>query len=280
MYGVSQAVVHLCIKEVTSTLFKRASYQTNSDIQAERAVGSRVIIGFPLVQGVIDCTHMSIKTLMDQPAAFINRKGFHSINMQLVCDHQKHFLQVCARFSGSSHNAYILQQFQAPQLFRPPARLRGWIFSDNSYPLATWLLAPVRNPHIAAEERNNTCHGSTGVTIEQATGLLKMRFRCLDQSSGALQFSPVRVSHIVVVCCALHNLAQQRGGEALHDGHMNGRHSSTDEEDVEEGDKQAALDVEALALETGRLSDGPRREETVSYLPTSNHPDGHSEKNQ
>ncbi|XP_067872023.1 putative nuclease HARBI1 [Heterodontus francisci] len=122
--------------------------------------------------------------------------------------------------------------------------INGWILRDK-----TWLL---RNPCTAAEERYNICHSSTQVTIEQAIGLLKMRVCCLDQSGGALQYAPARVSCIVVVCCALHNLALQRG-EALHKEDMNDCHSSTDEEDTEENDEQAALDVELLATESSNI---------------------------
>ncbi|XP_067915582.1 dynein axonemal heavy chain 3-like [Heterodontus francisci] len=111
----------------------------------------------------------------------------------------------------SCQNTCILQQSQVPQLFMLPARIQRWILGDKSYPLKTCLLTPVRNPHTAAEE------------------------------SGALQCAPARVSCIIRVCCALHNLALQRE-EALREEDMIDQ-SSTDEEDVEE----AALAIEALA---------------------------------
>ncbi|XP_067899196.1 putative nuclease HARBI1 [Heterodontus francisci] len=128
-------------------LFKRASdyvcYRTNPDSQTEMPIA-----GFPQVQGTIDCMHVAIKAPTDQPAAFINRKGFHSINIQLV-------REVCARFPGSRYDAYLLQQF------RLSTRLQGSMIGDKGYLLKIWILKPMRSPHNAAEERYNTCHSSS-----------------------------------------------------------------------------------------------------------------------
>ena len=46
--------------------------------------------------------------------------------------------------------------------------------------------------------------------VERTFGLLKARFRCLDKSGGALLYSPVKVCHITVACCMLHNVAVRR----------------------------------------------------------------------
>ncbi|XP_067879946.1 putative nuclease HARBI1 [Heterodontus francisci] len=173
MCGVSQAVAHCCIKEVTNALFKRAGdyvhYRIDPDSQAERAIEFEAIVGFPQVQGVIGCMHVAIEAPTDQPATFIEW-GFHSINVQLVCDHRKHFLQVCSLFLGSSHDAYILRQSQVPQLSRPPARLQGWMLGEKGYALKSWLLRPAINPCTAVEEKYNTCHGSTPASIERPLG--------------------------------------------------------------------------------------------------------------
>lgn len=63
---------------------------------------------FPGVLGVIDGTHIAITALpKDIENAYMNRKGFHSINVQLVCNSQMIFTNVNARFLGSTHDAYI-----------------------------------------------------------------------------------------------------------------------------------------------------------------------------
>ncbi|XP_067915770.1 putative nuclease HARBI1 [Heterodontus francisci] len=216
-------------------------FRTDPNYQAERVIVFGASIGLPQVQGVTDYTHVAIKAPAHKTVVFINRKGFHSLNVQLICDYRKQILQVLARFLGSCHNAYNLRQFQVPELFWLPTCLQGWIFGDKSYPLRTWLLTPVRNLRTDAEERYSICHGSTQVSIQQAIGLLKMSFRCKNQSSGALQYALASVSHIVVVSCALHNMSLQRG-EVLNNEECEEHAASSDDEDVDEEAGQASPD--------------------------------------
>jgi len=43
-------------------------------------------LGFPGVVGLIDGTHISIRAPIKEPAAYINHRKFHSINVQVICD--------------------------------------------------------------------------------------------------------------------------------------------------------------------------------------------------
>lgn len=63
---------------------------------------------FPGVLGIIDGTQIAITALPNEiENAYMNRKGFHSINVQVVCNAQMIFTNVNARFPGSTHDAYI-----------------------------------------------------------------------------------------------------------------------------------------------------------------------------
>lgn len=44
--------------------------------------------GFPGVIGCIDGTHVRIQAPFEDEAVYVNRKGFHSINVQAICDHE------------------------------------------------------------------------------------------------------------------------------------------------------------------------------------------------
>ena len=44
--------------------------------------------GFPGVIGCIDGTHIRIQGPSAHESDFVNRKGFHSINVQAICDHR------------------------------------------------------------------------------------------------------------------------------------------------------------------------------------------------
>ncbi|XP_067894158.1 putative nuclease HARBI1 [Heterodontus francisci] len=236
--GVSQAAAHQCRKVVTDALFHRANnfitFKTDNTSQAERARGFGTKSGFPMVQGIIDRTHVAIRAPAGQSGAFINRKGFHSLNVQLVCDHGRKIMQVAA-------------------LFSPPDRLEGWILGDRGYPLKTWLMTPSRILRGHAEERCNESQAATRVTIEQTIGLLKMS-RFLDCSGGALQYTPSRASRIIVVCCALHNLPMEKG-EALED---------------DQGQREASSDEDGVSdEEDGQQSHDDRGEEAECHLELS-----------
>ncbi|XP_053567989.1 meiosis-specific protein MEI4 [Bombina bombina] len=78
---------------------------------------------------------------------------------------------------------------------------------DGGYSCTEWLLTPYNNPQTRSQVRFNEAHRSTRGIIERTFGLLKMRFRCLDRSGGAMQYAPEKVAKIILVCCILHNIA-------------------------------------------------------------------------
>uniref|UniRef100_UPI00398E33CE putative nuclease HARBI1 n=1 Tax=Pristiophorus japonicus TaxID=55135 RepID=UPI00398E33CE len=170
--GISQSAAHRYIPQITDALFnKSANYINFASDEASvtgRTLSFAAPAGFPQVQGIIDCTHVAIRSSPPSP-----------------------------------RNPAL------PQLFTPPNRHSGWLLGDKSSPLKTWLMTPWRRPSPEAEERCNERFISTRCIREQTIGMLKMRFRCPDRSGGALQYAPARVSSIVVVCYALHNIAQQ-----------------------------------------------------------------------
>ncbi|KAB0793157.1 hypothetical protein PPYR_12777 [Photinus pyralis] len=66
------------------------------------------IASFPRVVGVIDCTHIKIDSLGgEDPEIFRNRKGYFSINVQMICDANLKIMNVVARWPGSSHDSTI-----------------------------------------------------------------------------------------------------------------------------------------------------------------------------
>uniref|UniRef100_UPI00398E37CB putative nuclease HARBI1 n=1 Tax=Pristiophorus japonicus TaxID=55135 RepID=UPI00398E37CB len=184
----------------------------------ERALGFAALAGFPQVQGIIACTDVAMKASHRDRGVFVNCKGLQSLNMQLVCNHTRTTMDVCAKFPGSCRDTFILRQSTLPQLFAPPNTLK------------TWLLTPLRRPITEAEGRYNGNHTSTRCVIEQTMDILKMHFRSLGRSGAALQYAPARVSRIVIVCSALHNIAQQQG-LALHEEQGAEHTPSSEEED-------------------------------------------------
>ncbi|CAH1977934.1 unnamed protein product [Acanthoscelides obtectus] len=53
--------------------------------------------GFPEIVGIIDGTHIKIDKPEDDPLSYTNRKGYYSIQTQLICDQD---LKIISMFTG------------------------------------------------------------------------------------------------------------------------------------------------------------------------------------
>ena len=99
------------------------------------------IANFPGVIGVIDGTHIRIVAPKEQEEVFVNRKGYHSINVQVVFDANYRILDILAKWPGSVHDARILNNSGVTALFEgghvPPG---SHLLGDSGYPRKTWLL--------------------------------------------------------------------------------------------------------------------------------------------
>lgn len=63
---------------------------------------------FPGILGVVDGTHIAVTALpLVIENAYVNRKGYHSINTQIVCNVNMSITNINARFPGSTHDAFI-----------------------------------------------------------------------------------------------------------------------------------------------------------------------------
>ncbi|RXM27569.1 putative nuclease HARBI1 [Acipenser ruthenus] len=159
--------------------------------------------GIPGVVGAIDCTHIPIHFHgQRKEPVYINRRGYSSINCQMVCDHDVRFRNVLARWAGSTHHARVFNNSRLKSSL-DEGLYCGVLLGDHGYPLRRYLLMPVHNPSTPSELRYNRSHKKARTHIERAFGILKQRFSCL---SFGLRTSAVRASSIIVACAVLHNL--------------------------------------------------------------------------
>ncbi|XP_071380127.1 putative nuclease HARBI1 [Centroberyx affinis] len=136
---------------------------------------------------------------------FVNRKGRHSINVQLVVNADLIITNCVVKWPGSVHDARLLRE---SHIFRhlqqkPPD---GIILGDSVYQLLPWLMTPFAMVNNDAEERFNCAHGRTRSTIECLNGVLKRRSACLNY----LPVDPQRACNIILACIVLHYIAEER----------------------------------------------------------------------
>lgn len=168
---------------------------------------------FPNVFGCVDGSHIPIPgPLKDN--SYYNRKGFHSILLQGICNAKKEFIDVYCGWPGSTHDARVwknspiykkLSENQKEML--PP---NTYLLGDSAYPLEAFIMVPFKdNGHLThAQNRFNIKLCSTRVVIEQAFGHLKCLFRRLKYLH-VLELEYTK--YIILTCCILHNISIKDG---------------------------------------------------------------------
>lgn len=63
----------------------------------------------PGIIGSIGGIHIRIQRHILHEKAYVNRKNYHSINMQAICDARHKYLSICATKPGSCHDSSIFK---------------------------------------------------------------------------------------------------------------------------------------------------------------------------
>lgn len=164
---------------------------------------------FPGVVGAIDGCHIPISAPTEHPNSYINRKGFHSILLQGICDHRMKFIDVFTGICGSVHDARVWRLSDIQQMIENNVERyfpqNTHLLGDSAYPLLRYILTPYRdNGHLNDVQINyNIKLSSTRVIIERAFALLKGRFRKLKY---VYMHNTDMIPLLVIACCILHNI--------------------------------------------------------------------------
>ncbi len=206
------------------------------------------IAHIPNVVGSVDGSHVPIMRPTEDEHLFVNRKGFHSINVHCICDADLVIREVVVKWPGSSHDSFMWQNSTSARLFEDGTIPYGHLLGDSAYPIRPWLLTPLLNPENEAEENYNRAHAKTRNTIERCFGVLKNRFRCLHITGGPIRFrKPQKCCAVIAACCVLHNIARR---EKLAD--------PTVTAEMTDAERQERVDDRNHLLYNGAQNDGRR----------------------
>ncbi|KAK3918172.1 Putative nuclease [Frankliniella fusca] len=157
--------------------------------------------------GLLDGTHVGIIAPVDREELYLNRKGYHSLNVQVCCDVEYKILNVVARYPGATHDSFVWNNSALRRTMENLYRTgeRCWLLGDSGYPHEPWLQTPILNAAEGSREANYTrAHMITRSSVERAIGHLKERFRCLNRHR-VLHYSPEKAGKIINACVVLHN---------------------------------------------------------------------------
>ncbi|KAG1686943.1 Protein ANTAGONIST OF LIKE HETEROCHROMATIN PROTEIN 1 [Nymphon striatum] len=212
---ICNQVCDAIVKHLTPTYVKFPSGENLRNI----CEGFQEIGRLPLVCGAIDCCHIPIIGPKADKSDYYNIKGFYSIILQGVADHNGLFIDVGAGWAGKSHDAKIFQSSNFHAKLEnglsndiDPIQIGGveilpYVIGDAAYPMSHCLMKPYPDDETlsSAKQNFNFNLSKCRSVIEHAFGRLKSRWRCLAKR---LDSPSDKVPTIIVSCCTLHNYCE------------------------------------------------------------------------
>ncbi|XP_046468084.1 putative nuclease HARBI1 [Neodiprion pinetum] len=211
--SLSQSSVSRCIRDVTNAINERLLKpwvqfpMTPEDRQ--RAASQFVTARQPFqgAIGAIDCTHVALFGPREHQVAYVNHHGYHSLNVQAICDPNLTILNINARYPGARNDTYIWNTSSVRRIMEREYNRgeRTFLIGDQGYPLEP-RLTPLPNEREETQRFNyNQSLCSARNCIERLFGALRSTWRCLSKHR-VLQYEPGMAGKIVNACAVLHNM--------------------------------------------------------------------------
>ncbi|XP_049302023.1 putative nuclease HARBI1 [Bactrocera dorsalis] len=136
----------------------------------------------PGVIGCVDGTHIGLQKTTVNEHMYFNRKGYHSINAMIICDHTYKILAINCQYGGAAHDSFVWkhsdQRRVLEERFQHNRNENSWLLGDSGYPLEPWCITPYRNASEGASEAMfNEIHSKARCIVERTIGILKERWR-------------------------------------------------------------------------------------------------------
>ena len=230
LFGVARCtvcvIVHDTCTAIVSVLFDQyIKFPTGNDLE-------RVVKGFEekwnMVQcaGAIDGSHVPVRPPASNHTDYYNRKGWYSMILQAVVDHEYLFRDVYVGWPGSVHDARVFansslyQRAHDKEILNSCSRailgksIFPFLVGDSAYPLSTWLMKPFPHGSTLTDNQKNFNYRLSRARIvsENAFGRLKARWRRLMKQND---MEAHHIPNIIVACCILHNVCEIHGSHFL-----------------------------------------------------------------
>lgn len=173
--------------------------------------------GFPQGFAALDGCHIKVSPLSEHAQDYFNYKGWYSVILLALVDHNYKFLFTNVGSPGRNHDSAVYRGSVLPraletELLSEPAKLiegervGAVILCDQAFPLTSHLMKPYphRNTSDETVRQFNYTLSKARRVVENAFGRLKARFRVLK----SLECEISNVNHIIQACCVLHNICE------------------------------------------------------------------------
>lgn len=149
--GISQASMSRCVTNVTKALIEKSAeficFTRDEGTKQQSKEEFYRVAGIPNVIGVVDCGHIAIKAPNAEDSSYVNRKGFHSINCQIVCDARGLLLCAETHWPGSLQDESIFKQSSVWKFYEDQDQHEGWLLG-KLFELFSFLITVVKAMHV------------------------------------------------------------------------------------------------------------------------------------
>ena len=173
--------------------------------------------------GAIDGCHIRVKPPTQNHTDFYNRKGWYSIVLQGVVNHNYLFTDVMVGWPGSGvHDVRVLanshlycKAINKEMLNSSVIKILGkdifpFLLGDSAYPLSMWLMKLFPHNSLLSDSKKtfNYKLSRAQIVVENAFVRLKSRWRRLMNQNN---MDVSHVPYVVTTCCILHNVCEIDG---------------------------------------------------------------------
>ena len=224
LFGVAHSTVCMIVHEpclaITNKIY--ISFPTGESLNTV-INGFEHKWGFPQCVGAIDGCHVPISAPLMNHTDYYNRKGWYSMIIQAIVDHDYIFRDICVGWPGSVHdarvfaNSLIYKKITEEQLLDNVGnrtilgrQIKPCLVGDSAYPMHTWLVKPFNfNSSLTAKQKHfNYRLSRARIVVENTFGRLKARWRRLMKRND---MSTENIPTVITACCILHNICEIHG---------------------------------------------------------------------
>jgi hypothetical protein len=155
---------------------------------------------------------------VDSKAAHWCRKGFYSLNYQVVADSNRRITWASAKFCGSTHDSVALDQTELGKILTDPThpinKTNYWLAGDDAYKGVAGKSDSLLTPHPVGRgyteqmDAFNFYQSMLRIDVECTFGAVIHRWGILQRKLSVDNL--FRVTKLLSVICKLHNICMER----------------------------------------------------------------------